>query len=228
VTESAITGRFRRGGHQIIPRPQHWTFEDDPPWPIGATWPVEEVVAAVPQHSAPELPTFPGAKMSAVLIALAPGDQGAQVLLTRRSQQMRNHRGEMSFPGGRCDPGETPAVTAVREAEEEVGLDPSLPHLVGELDHLSTIVSRSYIVPIVARVDDAVAVAPRTFEADRAMWVSLSELTRPGTYRREFWGRPPMRRPLHFFELDDETIWGATGHMLHELLARTHRAASAR
>jgi hypothetical protein len=63
-------------------------------------------------------------------------------------------------------------------------------------------------------------VEPLTGEADRVFWTPLAELTRPGTYRMERWGSPPMDRPLHFFELDDETIWGATAHMLVDLLTR--------
>ena len=79
------------------------------------------------------LPTFPDAKLSAVLCVLADGPYGADVLLTRRSIEMRNHKGEISFPGGRVDPGETAIEAAVREAQEEVGLDPALSTIVGEL-----------------------------------------------------------------------------------------------
>jgi 8-oxo-dGTP pyrophosphatase MutT (NUDIX family) len=169
------------------------------------------------------LPSFPDARVSAVLIALFDGDDGPEVLLTRRSMHMRNHRGEISFPGGRLDPGETPVQTALREAEEEVGLDPDLPVVVGELAHLNTIVSRSYIVPVVSVLEERPAVEPRTGEVDRVMWTPLAELTRPGTYRMERWGTAPMDRPLHFFELDDETVWGATAHMLVDLLTYSSR-----
>jgi len=106
------------------------------------------------------LPTFPDARLSAVLLLLTEGPHGAEVLLTRRSMEMKNHRGEISFPGGRVDPGETAVETALREAHEEVGLDPALSTIVGELEHLSTIVSKSYIVPVVARLDVAVDERP--------------------------------------------------------------------
>lgn len=166
------------------------------------------------------MPTFPDAKPSAVLTLLADGPNGAEVLLTRRSMQLRNHRGEMSFPGGRCDPGETPIETALRETHEEVGLEPHRPEVVGELTHLSTVVSKSYIVPVVARLDERVELAPQTAEADRVFWLPLAELARPGTYHAERWGTPPFDRRLHFFHLDDETVWGATAHMLVDLLTR--------
>jgi 8-oxo-dGTP pyrophosphatase MutT (NUDIX family) len=195
--------------------------EFDAPWPEGATWTADELIAPVPPSSGPPIPTFPDARTSAVLVVLADGPDGAEVLLTRRSMLLRDHKGEISFPGGRCDPGETPLDTALREAHEEVGLEPDLPEVVGELGHLSTIVSKSYIVPVVSRIPERVELAPRTAEADRVMWIPVSELTRPGTYHRERWGLPPLDRPLHFFHLDDETVWGATAHMLVDLLTRS-------
>lgn len=208
----------RPGGRQQIPRPPNTVVEFDAPWDLHATWSVDELVAPVEASSAPLLPTFPDAKHSAVLLLLADGPDGAEVLLTRRSMRMRNHKGEISFPGGRCDDGESAVETAIREAHEEVGLDPGAPQVVGELEHLSTIVSKSYIVPVVARVDEPLELAPRTMEADRVMWTPIRELTRPGTYHRERWGLAPLDRPLHFFHLDDETVWGATARMLYDLL----------
>jgi 8-oxo-dGTP pyrophosphatase MutT (NUDIX family) len=213
----------RPGGNQRIPRPEVWTEHHEPPWPSDSSWTVADLVDPVPEHSAPLLPSFPGARVSAVLIALFEGEDGAEVLLTRRSMHMRNHRGEISFPGGRLDPGETPVDTALREAHEEVGLDPEAPSVVGELDHLNTIVSRSYIVPIVSVLDERPDLRPRTGEVDRVFWTPIRELTRPGTYRMERWGSPPLDRPLHFFELDDETVWGATAHMLVDLLTYSSR-----
>jgi 8-oxo-dGTP pyrophosphatase MutT (NUDIX family) len=200
-----------------------WSEHHESPWPDGVRWAVDELTALIPEHSAPLLPSFPDARVSAVLIALVDGPDGAEVLLTRRSMQMRNHAGEISFPGGRLDPGETPIQTALREAHEEVGLDPDLPAVVGELAHLNTIVSKSYIVPVVSVLDHRPPVEPRTAEVDRVLWTPLAELARAGTYRMEMWGRPPMERPLHFFELDDETVWGATAHMLVDLLTYSSR-----
>ena len=213
-----VPGERRPGGQQVIPRPSNTVAEFDTPWSADQRWSVEELIGPVAQESAPLMPTFPDARKSAVLVVLADGPTGAEVLLTRRSMQLRNHKGEISFPGGRCDPGETAIDTALRETHEEVGLDPQRPVVVGELAHLSTIVSKSYIVPVVATLDDRVELAPQTGEADRVMWTPIADLTRPGTYHRERWGLAPLDRPLHFFHLDDETVWGATAHMLVDLL----------
>jgi 8-oxo-dGTP pyrophosphatase MutT (NUDIX family) len=165
-------------------------------------------------------PLFDGARVSAVLVALADGPHGAEVLLTRRAEHLRNHKGEISFPGGRLDPGETPVDAALREADEEVGLDPAEVVVVGELSHLNTVVSRSYIVPIVARLPARLELEPASPEVERILWVPLGELVRHDTYRVERWGRHPTDRVLYFFELDDETIWGATAAMLVDLLRR--------
>ena len=220
MTADPVSGR-RPGGRQIVPRPERWSPGPPAPWATGATPSLADVLAAVPEIERPSLPSFPNARHSAVLIALADGGDGPEVLLTRRSWEMRSHRGEVSFPGGRTDPGETPEQAALREAHEEVGLDPAAVSVRGELEHLNTVVSRSYIVPKVATVPEPLPLAAQTMEVDRVMWVPLAEFTRPDTYRSEVWGIGPTDRTLHFFELDDETVWGATAHMLVDLLTRT-------
>lgn len=211
----------RRGGRQIIPRPPVWSPGPEAPWPAGARPRYDDVLAVVPAVDEPVLPAFPGARHSAVLVLVHDGEDGPELLLTRRSWQLRSHRGEISFPGGRMDPGETPRDTALREAHEEVGLDPASVAVVGELTHLNTVVSRSYIVPKVAKVDRRPDLVPMTGEVERVLWVPIGELTAPGTYRSERWGAPPTDRVLHFFELDDETIWGATAYIIVDLLRRT-------
>ncbi len=191
------------------------------------------IAAAVAQHSVPpELqPDFPDARPSAVLAVVADGPAGAEVLLTRRSMRMRSHRGEVSFPGGRLDPGETFVQAALREAHEEVGLPATAVEVVGQLHPIGTWVSRSWIVPIVARLVTPLPLVPplraETSEVDRVLWVPLHDLTRPGTFREEWWHTAIGERPIHFFELDDETVWGATARLLHQLLRVAHGLAAA-
>lgn len=157
-----------------------------------------------------------------MLVLLHDGKHGPEALFTRRSETLRNHAGEISFPGGRLDGDETSVQTALREAQEEVGLDPALVTVHGELDHLSTVVSKSHIVPVVGTVDARPTLVAAAAEVDRILWVSLAELSHDETFREEWWGSPPLERPLYFFELEDETIWGATARMLHQLLQLAH------
>jgi len=209
----------------VIPRPEAWSAGGPPPWEgLDRALGLDVVVDAVRRQGAarPISPAFPDARLSAVLIALSPGEEGTEVLLTRRAAHLRNHKGEISFPGGRVDPGEAPPAAALREAHEEVLLDPSVVEIVGELDHLNTIVSRSYIVPIVARLAERPVLQPSSAEVDRILFVPLAELRRTDTYREELWGAAPTNRAIHFFELDDETVWGATGRMLVQLLSIAH------
>lgn len=194
---------------------------DDAPWPqpipaIAA----DDVAAAVAalQYPGPWEPQYEGGRPSAVLIVLADGPDGVEVLLTRRSMQLSNHKGEVSFPGGRLDPGETYEQAAVREAFEEVGLDPSTVTVVGRLLPIGTYVSKSWIVPVVARVPARVELVGQPDEVDRVIWLPLRDLTLPGTFREEIWDVLDGARPIFFFELDDETVWGATARMLHQLL----------
>jgi 8-oxo-dGTP pyrophosphatase MutT (NUDIX family) len=160
-----------------------------------------------------------------VLVALFSGELGAEVVLTRRSSQMLHHRGEISFPGGGVDPGETAVDAALREAFEEVALDPSLVTVVGELDHMATMVSRNVIVPVVGTLTARPEMHPAAAEVDRILTVPLVELLDAEVYREERWGLPPLDRPMHFFELVDETVWGATGRILLQLLSIATGAA---
>jgi 8-oxo-dGTP pyrophosphatase MutT (NUDIX family) len=134
---------------------------------------------------------------------------------------LRRHGGEISFPGGRLDADETPRDAALREAHEEIGLDPHDVEVVGELSPVTTNVSSTHIVPIVGRVRNAPSLAVRNAEVDRVFTVALTELVADDTYSEELWGAPPQQWQIHFFHLDDETVWGATARMLHQLIAIT-------
>ena len=211
----------RGGGAQFIPRPAAWLPGEVAPWdlapPISVAAAADAVAATVSLR--PPLPeTFPDSRPSAVLIALVDGPDGAEVLLTKRSMALRSHAGEISFPGGRIDHGEDPVTAALREAEEEVGLAPVAAHVVGRLSVLSTMVTRSFIVPVVATLLVRPVLVPHDHEVARILWVPLMELANGATHREERWGSPPLEHRMDFFELDDETIWGATARILRELL----------
>lgn len=160
----------------------------------------------------------PGVRASAVLAPLYEHEGQVVVVLTRRAQHMRSHKGEVSFPGGRQEPGEDLWTTARRETEEEIGLRPSAIEHVGELDHLRTVTSHSYIVPYVGLLDGRPELTPSPAEVEHVLHVPLAELLAEDVFREERWGVPPMDRPIYFFEVVGDTIWGATGAMLRNLL----------
>lgn len=224
----------RPGGSQVIPEPAHRRPGPVPPWWDIATdlslsavlSRLEEGISPVGATSSPRADE----RISAVMAVLVDGDDGAEVLLTRRSSTLNNHRGEISFPGGRTDEGESIEDAARRETFEEVGIDGGALTVHSELSPLSTFVSRSYIVPVIASLSSKPDLHLNSHEVDRAFWVPLSELVRPDTYAAEIWafrsvGRSedrPTEQAMHFFYLDDETVWGATARMLHELLTVVH------
>jgi 8-oxo-dGTP pyrophosphatase MutT (NUDIX family) len=164
-------------------------------------------------------------RCSAVLAPLYEHDGDVHVVLTRRAWHMRSHTGEVSFPGGKQEPGETPWQTALREAHEEIALEPDSVERIGELHHLATVTSRSSIVPYVGVLPDRPRLVPNPDEVDAILHVPLGELLDPEAYRQERWGLPGIDRPIHFFEIVGDTIWGATAAMLVDLLTRITAAA---
>ena len=157
---------------------------------------------------------------SAVLVPLYDEDGDVWVVLTRRSWQLRSHTGEVSFPGGRRDAGDVDLWdTATREAMEEIALAPDDVEPIGELDHLATVTSQSFIVPYVG-VLDGPDLHRNEDEVDAILHVRLAELLDPDVYREERWSWEGHDRSIHFFELVGDTIWGATGSMLVDLLRR--------
>lgn len=165
-----------------------------------------------------------GALRSAVLVPLFEEDGSAHVLLTRRSQHLRSHKGEVAFPGGRQDADESLMDAALREAREEVALDTNLVEIVGELNHLATVSSNSSIVPYVGVLPHRPSkLVPNPEEVEAVLTVTLDELVQDDVFRSELWEWQETtglvgERPIHFFELYGDTIWGATGRMLVNLL----------
>jgi 8-oxo-dGTP pyrophosphatase MutT (NUDIX family) len=165
---------------------------------------------------------------SAVLATFWEHDGDLEVLLTRRAGHLRAHRGEVAFPGGRSEQGEALTDAALREAREEVGLDPSTVTILGELDHLMTVTSSSFIVPFVATVPARpTGLVANPDEVDTVLFVSVAELLLDEVYREEVWtwasppawvGNQAVERSIFFFELVGDTVWGATAAMLRQLL----------
>ncbi len=158
---------------------------------------------------------------SSVLVPLYEHAGEVWVVLTRRAWHLRSHTGEVSFPGGRREAIDDDLWdTATREAYEEIDLHPDSVDQIGELHHLATVSSRSFIVPYVGALEGRPELTRNDDEVDAILHVPLAELLDPGIYRQELWRWDGMERPIHFFELVGDTVWGATGSMLVDLLTR--------
>lgn len=158
---------------------------------------------------------------AAVLVPLIDRPEGLTVLLTRRTDHLLHHAGQVSFPGGHIEAAETPEDAALRETEEEVGLHRRHVHVVGRL---GTYVTRTgfEVVPVVAVVEPGFDVAPDPHEVAEVFEVPLDFLLNPAnhqTHQREFEGRA---RSFYAMPYGRHYIWGATAGMLvslYELLA---------
>jgi 8-oxo-dGTP pyrophosphatase MutT (NUDIX family) len=221
---------MRRGGDQVIPRPVDARPGGPPPWAdLQADQRVVDLASMRERLAAMGPPIVidgpvpvASPRPSAVLAPLYEGPEGPTVVLTRRAAHLRNHRGEVSFPGGRQEDQDADLVaTALREAQEEIALEPATVEVIGELDRLSTFTSRSEIHPYVgllARPPERLVAQPS--EVDRILQVPLADLLDPDAFHAERWTFPNgVDRSLFFYEIEGDTIWGATARMLTQLLA---------
>ena len=162
------------------------------------------------------------AKPAAVLAPIVARPDGPTVLLTLRAAAMRSHSGQVAFPGGRIDAGETPQAAAYREAREEIGLDPRHIEPLGWLDAYLT--GTGYrILPLVAIVEPGFALALNAHEVDDVFETPLSFLMDPANHLRhelEWQGR--MRR-FYAMPHAGRYIWGATAGILRNLYERLYR-----
>jgi 8-oxo-dGTP pyrophosphatase MutT (NUDIX family) len=163
---------------------------------------------------------------AAVLVPLVLHADGLSVLLTRRTDHLREHAGQISFPGGRAEPGEDdPSLTALREAEEEVGLPRHQVEVIGRMPAYTTVTS-FVVTPVVALVHSPLVLQIDPFEVAEAFEVPLSFLMTPAFHRRHQFERDGEQRQFLSMpwygrgsdgELREYFIWGATAAMLRNL-----------
>jgi 8-oxo-dGTP pyrophosphatase MutT (NUDIX family) len=157
---------------------------------------------------------------AAVLVPLYEGSDGElRVVLTKRRADLRRHAGEVSFPGGRHDDEDaTLSDTALREAEEEIGLPRTEVRLVGALERTSTFLTNYAIHPFVGLVDGGRAWRTSEIEVDAVLEPSLREVREGRTRTRiERWG---IAFETDAYAFDGQLVWGATARILEELLER--------
>jgi 8-oxo-dGTP pyrophosphatase MutT (NUDIX family) len=164
---------------------------------------------------------------AAVLVGLVERPQGYTVLLTRRADTLRNHTGQIALPGGRRDPGETPWETALREAEEEVGLDRRFVSLAGLSTPMLTH-SGYMITPVVGFIRQGFALAPNPHEVADIFETPFGFLMDPANHEErvhEF--EDGQTRQYYAMTHEDRLIWGVTARILRSLYERLYGAALA-
>lgn len=159
---------------------------------------------------------------AAVLIPIIARPEGATVLMTRRADSLASHTGQIAFPGGRLDPGETAVQAAVREAFEEVALDPAEVTPLGFSDPYET-VTGFLVTPVVAWLERPPVTRPSPDEVAEVFETPWDFLMDPANHRRDFYdleGQP--RRWFWAMPWADRYIWGATAGILRALRVRLY------
>ena len=164
------------------------------------------------------VPMKAGPVPAAVLLPLFLKDGEIHLLFTKRTSHLTHHSGEISFPGGVCDPGDLDSVdTALREAWEEVGISPGDVEVLGQLDDCYSI--HNYVVtPVVGVFPPGYRLTVNDAEIERIIEVPLSHFGSPGVFRVEQWEWKGKTRPVYFYNHGDDEIWGLTARILKQFL----------
>lgn len=162
----------------------------------------------------------PDARKAAVLIGLF--EEGGETYLAfiRRASTLRAHSGEIAFPGGAVDLSDaSPVVTALREAQEEIGLNPSRVEVVGVMPPVFTVVSNFLITPVVAYLPRGPGLLElQESEVAELILLPLQGLADPAIFHSEEWVRAGVPRTVYFYDYGPYRIWGATARILNGLL----------
>ncbi len=162
------------------------------------------------------------ARPAAVLVPVLVAGPEPRLVFTRRTEHLSRHAGEISFPGGLADAGEDLAATALREAEEELGLVPDDVELLAALPAVHTHVSAILVVPFVGLLLRDPAFTPNPAEIAEVLEYPLARLADVGETR--WFEREGLRFPTPVYELDGAVIWGATGRILDTFFHALGRA----
>ena len=156
-------------------------------------------------------------RAAGVLVAFQHGPDGLELLLTKRSSHLKHHPGQIAFPGGKVDPGDADEVAAaLREAQEEVGLDPSNVEVIGTLPGHET-VTGFIVTPVIALIRAPFTPTPEPGEVEEAFFVPFDHITDPAQFRVEGRRWRGRKRLYYTVPYGPYYIWGATAGMLNNL-----------
>lgn len=162
---------------------------------------------------------FPSdARMAAGLLLLYPGDLAPSLALTVRASGLRRHAGQISLPGGATDEGETLVQAALREAHEEIGVDPARVRIVGELTPVHVLVSGFTLHPVVGVTDERPDFRPAANEVEAVIEVSIDDLQDASNIRQGTRTREGTAIEYPYFDLRGHHVWGATAMILGEFI----------
>jgi len=162
---------------------------------------------------------FPSdARIAAGLLLLYPGERGASIPLTVRASHLKRHAGQISLPGGATDEGETLVQAALREAHEEIGVDPARVRILGQLTAVHVLVSGFTLHPIVGITDERPEFNPAAHEVEEVIEVSIEDLQDASNIRSGTRTREGVAIEYPYFDLRGSHVWGATAMILGEFI----------
>jgi 8-oxo-dGTP pyrophosphatase MutT (NUDIX family) len=159
-----------------------------------------------------------GSTEAAVLIPMHGWPENPGLVFTERRSDLRRHAGEVSFPGGRREPGERLLETALREAEEEIGLSPDNVEVAGALPPVGTFVTNYKVHPFVGLIEEGLQFEPNPAEVESVLVAPLDDLRAGFSKRRLVRRGIPIKTDTYL--VGDAVIWGATARILGDLLER--------
>ena len=175
--------------------------------------------APFPKTSGWRAGEFPvGTRVAAALLCLYPVETGVAIPLTVRASTLARHAGQISLPGGATDPGETLAQAALREASEEIGIEPSSVRVLGELTPIHVIVSGFTLHPVVGVTDVRPSFKPAPGEVDAIVEVPLEDLQDASRIRTGTRHREGVEVEYSYLDLGGHQVWGATAMVLGEFI----------
>jgi 8-oxo-dGTP pyrophosphatase MutT (NUDIX family) len=164
-----------------------------------------------------------GLRPASVLLLCDPATAGVPLLFVLRSEELRHHPGQIAFPGGGAEAFDDGVVaTALREAREELGIQPDNVEVLGVLSPFSTVVSGRWLTPVVGLQRGPIELRTDDFEIAEWFRIDIADLVVAPHTIREI-ERDGMRGRVHYYEASGRVIWGVTGAILHELLERLGR-----
>lgn len=214
-----------RGGNQRIPRPPSSSAGGPAPWHhlsdaqrlLNPDWVRDRCKSLEAPSGVPS--ALADARPAAVLVALFPEDGETHLVLMKRPESAPSHKGEIAFPGGnRSSADANLRETALREAYEEVGIDPETVEVLCELPTIGTLKRAFAITPFVGFLNQRPLFIPDPIEVENVFTVALSELLHPETWHSERWELWGEEFDMSFYLLENETVWGVTAHILTGLL----------
>jgi 8-oxo-dGTP pyrophosphatase MutT (NUDIX family) len=186
----------------------------------GRLSPFEEAIAEILQARPCRELSPDGYRRAAVLLPLSATPAGPQLLLCRRTETVPTHKGQISFPGGGHQPEDADLVaTALREAREEIGLQPADVTVLGLLDDTVTVNSRHVVRPVVGAVPHPHPLVLDPFEIVETIALPLRPLLHGAAFREEIWERNGRPAPVLFYEHAGHVIWGLTARILQHFIA---------